>query len=58
MDKKTFKVNQNTVMSNLNPLHFDNSVFDIYGSIFNKAKLIPINKFNYLMEKKLIKIKE
>ncbi len=53
--KKTFKVNQNTVMSNLNPLHFDNSVFDIYGSIFNKAKLIPINKFELLNGKKLIK---
>ena len=44
-------VNQNTVMSNLNPLHFDNSVFDIYGSIFNKAKLMQLINLNYLMEK-------
>ena len=44
-------------MSNLNPLHFDNSVFDIYGSIFNKGKLIPINKFELLNGKINKKIK-
>ena len=42
-------------MSNLNPLHFDNSVFDIYGSMFNGATLVPIEKNEILIPKNLIK---
>lgn len=53
--KKTFKINKNTKMSNLNPLHFDNSVFDIYGSMFNGATLVPIEKNEILIPKNLIK---
>ena len=30
-----FRLSKNEIFSNINPLHFDNSVFDIYGSIFN-----------------------
>ena len=30
-----FRLSKNKTFSNINPLHFDNSVFDIYGSIFN-----------------------
>ena len=57
--KKTFKINQTSIMTNLNPLHFDNSVFDIYGSIFNKATLVPIEKSEILNCKKLFsKLKE
>lgn len=29
-------------VSNLNPLHFDNSVFDLYGGLANGATLIPV----------------
>ena len=57
--KKTFKINQTSIMTNLNPLHFDNSVFDIYGSIFNKATLVPIEKSEILNCRKLFsKLKE
>ena len=31
-------------MSNLNPLHFDNSVFDIYSALFSGSSLIPFTK--------------
>ena len=40
-------------MSNLNPLHFDNSVFDIYGSMFNSATLVPVEKNEILIPKNL-----
>ena len=53
--KKTFEIKKNLVMSNLNPLHFDNSVFDIYGSIFNEATLLPIFKHELFDGKKLLK---
>ena len=51
--KKTFKINKNSIMTNLNPLHFDNSVFDIYGSIFNNATIVPVEKSEILNCKKL-----
>lgn len=28
--------------SNINPLHFDNSVYDIYGGLLNGATLVPV----------------
>ena len=53
--KKTFKIDRKTIMSNLNPLHFDNSVFDLYGSFFNVATLVPIEKNEILIPELLIK---
>lgn len=29
-------------LANVNPLHFDNSVFDVYGALLNGASLIPV----------------
>lgn len=51
---KTFNIKEKTVMTNLNPLHFDNSVFDIYCSIFNGATLVPIQKYEIFNFEKLI----
>ena len=48
---KKFSINKNSILTNLNPLHFDNSVFDIYASLFNGASLIPINKDSYVIFK-------
>jgi D-alanine--poly(phosphoribitol) ligase subunit 1 len=31
------------VLSNINPMHFDNSVFDFYLSLFSGAALVPID---------------
>ncbi len=53
--KVTFKINTKSISSNLNPLHFDNSVFDIYGSLFNGSSLIPIEKNELFDPKSLMK---
>tara|TARA_Y100000590_G_C15652770_1_gene989411 strand:- start:629 stop:1669 length:1041 start_codon:yes stop_codon:yes gene_type:complete len=50
-----FRLSKNEVFSNINPLHFDNSVFDIYGSIFNAHSMVPINKGEYFDAKSLLK---
>jgi D-alanine--poly(phosphoribitol) ligase subunit 1 len=36
-----FHIGRDDVLTNLNPLFFDNSVFDIYASLFNGASLVP-----------------
>ena len=40
--KEEYKVETEDRFSNLNPMYFDNSVFDFYVSIFNGASLIPV----------------
>lgn len=40
--KETYTVTKEDVFTNINPMHFDNSVFDFYASIFNGAALIPV----------------
>ena len=52
--KKTFKISNKDVMTNVNPLHFDNSIFDFYCSLFNSATLTPIQKHEIFNFKKLI----
>tara|TARA_Y100000816_G_scaffold120208_1_gene84462 strand:+ start:722 stop:2251 length:1530 start_codon:yes stop_codon:yes gene_type:complete len=42
--KDTFKINTSDRVTNLNPLFFDNSVFDIYGGLLNGASLVPLSK--------------
>ena len=32
------------IFTNLNPLYFDNSVFDFYSSLFVGACLVPFSK--------------
>jgi amino acid adenylation domain-containing protein len=41
--KQTYTIVQDDVFTNINPMHFDNSVFDFYASLFNGASLIPVN---------------
>ena len=53
--KKTFRFSNLSVNSNLNPLHFDNSVFDIYGGLFNAATLVPFEKKELSYPEELIK---
>ncbi len=38
-----FSVTADDVFTNVNPLFFDNSVFDFYGSIMNGASLVPFD---------------
>lgn len=42
--KTTYHTTINDVFTNINPMHFDNSVFDFYASIFTGASLIPVNE--------------
>ena len=41
--------------TNINPLHFDNSVFDFYASLFTGASLIPVSEANTKNPRKLVK---
>ena len=49
-----FNIDDKKIFTNLNPLHFDNSIFDFYCSLFNLASLIPIQKNEILYFNKLI----
>jgi len=41
---ETFKIIPEDTLTNVNPLYFDNSVFDFYSSIFSGASLVPLTK--------------
>lgn len=38
----TFEIGPGDLLSNANPMYFDNSVFDFYASLFNGASLLPV----------------
>ncbi len=38
----TFNLTADDVLTNLNPMHFDNSVFDFYSTLFSGASMIPV----------------
>lgn len=40
----TYKFGPGEVLTNLNPLFFDNSVFDFYSSFYSGATLVPFSK--------------
>ncbi len=40
--KAMFHDHSQVRFSNINPLHFDNSVFDLYGGLLNGAALVPV----------------
>jgi amino acid adenylation domain-containing protein len=42
--EETFGIKSDDVLTNVNPLFFDNSVFDFYCSLFNGARLVPFSK--------------
>jgi D-alanine--poly(phosphoribitol) ligase subunit 1 len=52
--RTTYKVKTNDSFTNLNPMHFDNSVFDFYASLFNGATLLPITEDLTINPRKLI----
>ncbi len=41
--KYQYNITDEDTFTNVNPLYFDNSVFDIYSSLFNGAALIPFD---------------
>lgn len=42
--QKTFSITIDDILTNVNPLYFDNSVFDFYAALFNGASLLPLSK--------------
>jgi D-alanine--poly(phosphoribitol) ligase subunit 1 len=41
---ETFAITSDDVLTNVNPLYFDNSVFDFYSALFTGARLVPFSK--------------
>jgi D-alanine--poly(phosphoribitol) ligase subunit 1 len=42
--RETYSITPEDIMTNVNPLYFDNSVFDVYSALFNGACLVPFSK--------------
>ena len=42
--RETYSITHDDVLTNVNPLYFDNSVFDFYAALFNGARLVPFSK--------------
>ena len=41
--REEYRITSNDILTNVNPMYFDNSVFDFYSSLFNGASLAPID---------------
>lgn len=52
--RETYGISNNDVLTNLNPMHFDNSVFDFYASLFNGAAIIPTTEDLTINPRKLL----
>lgn len=42
--RDTYSITHTDILTNVNALYFDNSVFDFYASLFNGARLVPFTK--------------
>ena len=42
--RETYGISPEDILTNVNPLYFDNSVFDFYSAIFTGARLVPFSK--------------
>lgn len=54
--KQTYGIKSNDVFTNLNPMHFDNSVFDFYAALFTGARLLPITESLTINPRKLLNV--
>lgn len=54
--RSTYNITRDDVLTNLNPMHFDNSVFDFYASLFNGASLLPITEELTISPRKLLDV--
>jgi D-alanine--poly(phosphoribitol) ligase subunit 1 len=39
-----YKISSDEILTNVNPLYFDNSVFDFYSALFSGACIVPVSK--------------
>ena len=42
--RETYRISCEDILTNVNPLYFDNSVFDFYSALFTGASLVPFSK--------------
>jgi len=56
--KDRFCVTPDDVLTNINPIYFDNSVFDFYTAIFSGATLVPLREDQVKEPKRLIRLVE
>ncbi len=56
--QKTFDITDDDVHTNVNPLYFDNAVFDLYSTLFTGATLVSVNKHQALKPAVLLDILE
>ena len=54
--KKKFKIQSKDNITNLNPMYFDNSVFDFYNSIFNGATMVVFQEDDIKKPENIMKI--
>lgn len=54
--KETYQLKDNDIMTNVNPIYFDNSVFDFYCSVFNGITMLAIPKNIVEQPKKMLEI--
>ncbi|PKQ46720.1 amino acid adenylation domain-containing protein [Confluentibacter flavum] len=52
--KTTYQTTTKDVFTNINPMHFDNSVFDFYASFFTGASIIPVHEYLSRNPRKLL----
>lgn len=52
--RETYGLTSEDVLTNVNPLYFDNSVFDVYSALFNGACLVPFSKQEARDPKRLV----
>jgi D-alanine--poly(phosphoribitol) ligase subunit 1 len=51
---ETYQITDADRLTNVNPLYFDNSVFDFYSALFNGARLVPFSKAEVADPKALV----
>jgi D-alanine--poly(phosphoribitol) ligase subunit 1 len=51
-----FGIGSKDILSNANPMYFDNSVFDFYSAIFSGASLVPISSEQVRDPRELVEI--
>ncbi|TAL65608.1 MAG: hypothetical protein EPN88_09390 [Bacteroidetes bacterium] len=52
--KQTYHIDKNDILTNVNPMFFDNSVFDFYASLFNGASMATVDAETVKQATKLV----
>ena len=52
--KHEYYIDRSDILTNVNPMYFDNSVFDFYASLFNGAAMAPVDPATVKQATKLV----